>query len=113
VREWGVWNDLDEAAGKHLFQSARGGSSLEERPATSFDGSEFTAIQASIVPTIVVGWDAFFIPENADLFIFVSLDAYASVVGRTDRMHQTLLEYLEDWPPVENDLYFSRRSIKQ
>jgi hypothetical protein len=100
IREWGVWNELDEAAGKLLFERARGDqASLYDKPAIFVEQSEFTELHAFLVPAVLVGWDAFFVPKRSDFIIFHSHDCYLSILSRDVETDARLRDYFSDLQP--------------
>jgi hypothetical protein len=54
--------------------------------------------QALLTLSIVMGWDAYFIPATWKYFIFNSNDEFTDVVSSDDETHQRFLATLkQDW----------------
>jgi len=109
-REWGIWNTPDEEMGMCAVQRMRAayGESREltEAPAQVFSEAEFADARAFWTLPMILGWDAFLIPESLDYFVFNSHDEVVSFVCRTKERYDQLLESFKDWDIEKGDWYF-------
>lgn len=109
-REWGIWNDLDEEMGMcaiRRMRTACGESrGLSEAPVQVFSEVEFPDVRAFWTLPIILGWDAFLIPEGSDYFVFNSHDEVISFVCRTKERYEQLLDTFRDWDIEKSDWYF-------
>jgi hypothetical protein len=109
-REWGIWNNLDEETGmcavlrlRASYGEKRG---LSETPAHVFSEKEFPDARAFWTLPVILGWDAFLIPENPDYFVFNSHDEVVSFICRTKERYEQLLDAFKDWDLEKGDWYF-------
>ncbi len=109
-REWGIWNSLDEEMGMCTVQKMRAAygenRGLSEAPAQVFSEDEFPDARAFWTLPIILGWDAFLIPESPDYFVFNSHDEVVSFVCRTKQRYEQLLDAFKDWDIEKGDWYF-------
>ncbi len=109
-REWGIWNALDEEMGMCAVQSMRAAygenRGLSEAPAQVFSEAEFPDARTFWALPIILGWDAFLIPESPDYFVFNSHDEVVSFVCRTKERYEQLLDAFKDWDIEKGDWYF-------
>jgi hypothetical protein len=109
-REWGIWNELDDEMGMcaiRRLRAAHGESrELSSAPAQVFSKSEFPDARAFWTLPVILGWDAFLIPENSDYFVFNSHDEVVSFVCRTKQCYEQLLDAFKDWDIEKGDWYF-------
>src|ERR1019366_4492502 len=70
IRQWGVWSELVERAGLRVMEVMRGihgdARPLEEEPGYLFDESELIDLQVCFIQPLLIGWDAFLVPEAGD-----------------------------------------------
>ena len=103
IRQWGVWNELVERVGLRIMEVMRrspGGSRpLEEAPGNLFGEQDLIDLQACFLQPLLIGWDAFLVPESGDYFVATSHDETTCVVGRTQQIHENLRVRLQAWNP--------------
>jgi hypothetical protein len=116
IRQWGVWNELVERSGLRVMEVIRRmhGSTipLEEAPGYLFESQELIDLQVCLIQPLLIGWDAFMIPESADYIVATSHDEVTCVMSRTPQTHGRLLAELQPWSPREDaDWYFRGTEI--
>jgi hypothetical protein len=107
LTQWGVWSDLAEAVAVKAMERIRQGygenRSLNTAPGHFFRHCEFVESVACLVQPMLVGWDAYYVPQWAwgslDYFLFISHDGFLDIQTRTTEMHDQALEILKshDW----------------
>jgi hypothetical protein len=109
-REWGIWNTLDEEMGMCAVRKMRAAygenRGLSDAPAQVFSETEFADARAFWTLPMVLGWDAFLIPENPEFFVFNSHDEVIAFVCRTKERYDQLLDSFKDWDIEKGDWYF-------
>jgi hypothetical protein len=101
---WGVWDHRVEAMGfKTLEQFRRSygeNRSLESAPGHLFRDDEFVEAVCCLLTPMMVGWDAYFVPQWAyghmSYFVFVSHDSFLDIEVRTPEMHEKALNSLRN-----------------
>jgi hypothetical protein len=116
IRQWGVWNEFVERAGFRVMEVMRrvhGDSRpLEEAPGNLFDEQELIDLQVCFIQPLLIGWDAFLVPESGDYIVATSHDEITCVIGRTPQIHERLLAELQPWNPREDqEWYFKGTGI--
>jgi len=111
IRQWGVWNELVERVGFRVMEATRlihgEKKPLEEAPGFLFNAQELTDLQVCLVQPLLVGWDAFLVPESGDYIVATSHDETTCVLSRTPQIHQRMLGELQPWNPREDrEWYF-------
>jgi hypothetical protein len=99
---WGVWDPRVEAIGfKTLEQFRRSygeNRSLESAPGHRFRDDEFTESVCCLLTPMIVGWDAYYVPQWAyghlDYFLFVSHDSFLDIKVRTQEIYERALSSL-------------------
>ncbi|MGA9041910.1 MAG: hypothetical protein WB421_15365 [Terriglobales bacterium] len=102
---WGVWDSRVEAVAFKAVERFRAGygeaRSLEVAPGHFFRDDEFVDAVALLVQPMIVGWDAYYVPQWAyggvDYFVHVSHDSYLTVVTRTEERYKETLETLKSF----------------
>jgi hypothetical protein len=103
VTQWGVWDANVEAVGFNGLERYRQGFG-ENRPLTTAPGhlfrhDEFLNSVSCLVQPMLVGWDAYYIPQFAyghlEYFVFVSHDLFVDIRTRTDDTYRKVLEILK------------------
>jgi hypothetical protein len=102
ITQWGVWNRDDEEVASNTLERCREflgePRSLKAAPGHFFRSDEFLDAVSCLVPPMLVGWDAFFIPRfvgsGLDYFLFVSHDSYLVVETRTEEAYRATCEKL-------------------
>ena len=96
---WGVAGDTSNRVGFKLLQSMHADTRpLIEAPARLLGAHELVEAQSLLTLSILMGWDAYFIPVTGKYFIFNSNDEFTDVVSSDDATHQWFLAVLkEDW----------------
>ncbi len=80
---------------------------LAEAPGYLFDEKELVDLQVCLIQPLLVGWDAFLVPESGDYVVATSHDEITCVIGRTLETHKRILAELRRWNPREDsDWYF-------
>lgn len=116
IRQWGVWNEQIERAGFRVMEMMRrsygDARSLEDAPGYLFDEQELVDSQVSLVQPLLIGWDAFLVPEAGDYLVATSHDETTYVLSRTAQVHQRILAELQPWNPREDqERYFKGTGI--
>jgi hypothetical protein len=116
IREWGVWNGLVERVGFRVLEIMRrmhGDTRRpEEAPGYLFDAQELVDLQTCLVQPLLIGWDAFMVPESGDYIIATSHDETTCVLARTQQVHASMLAELQPWNPREDEeRYFEGTEI--
>jgi hypothetical protein len=111
IRQWGVWNELVERAGFRVMEVMRRVNgetrSMEEAPGYLFDEQELIDLQVCLIQPLLVGWDAFLIPESGDCVVATSHDGTTSILSRTPQIHERILAELQRWNPRQDgESYF-------
>jgi len=113
VRLWGVWNEVVERVGFRVMEIMRNlhgdTAPLEQAPGYLFEEQELVDLQVCLLQPLLVGWDAFLVPESADYIVATSHDETTCVIARTHGVHESILTELQPWNPREDaELYFRR-----
>jgi len=64
---------------------------LIEAPARLLGPNEMVEAQSLLVLSILMGWDAYFIPVSGKYFIFKGNDEFTDVISSDDETHQRFL----------------------
>jgi hypothetical protein len=107
VTQWGVWSLDVESVGFTVLERMRQGWG-EPRPVISAPGhifreEQFVESVSCFVQPMLVGWDAYYIPQFAepslDYFLFISHDSFLEIHTRTKKAHGQALSLLKghDW----------------
>jgi hypothetical protein len=112
IRQWGVWNELVERSGIRVMESMRlvhgDTTPLEEAPGYLFDAQELIDLQVCLLQPLLIGWDAFLIPESGDYLVATSHDETTCVLARTKQTHERMLAELQPWNPREDHEWYFR-----
>jgi len=109
ITQWGVWNPLVEAVAFRAIERFRQGygdnRSLTTATGHSFRDYEFVESVACLVQPMLVGWDAYYVPQwggGLNYFLFVSHDGFLDIETRTTEIYEETLEILKShkWPNV-------------
>ena len=111
IRQWGVWNELVERAGFRVLEVMRlirgDRTPLEKAPGFLFDAQELSDLQVCFLQPLLVGWDAFLVPESGEYVVATSHDETTCVLSRTPQIHERILGELQPWNPREDrEWYF-------
>jgi hypothetical protein len=111
IRQWGVWNELVERVGLRVMEVMRRAHGetrpMGEAPGLLFDRQELVDLQVCFIQPLLVGWDAFLVPESGDYVVATSHDETTCVLGRTLQIHDRILAELQPWNPREDrERYF-------
>ncbi len=111
IRQWGVWNKLVERCGLRVMEAMRlihgHTKPLQEAPGYLFDAQELVDLEVCLVQPLLVGWDAFLVPESGDYIVATSHDETTCVLSRTPQIHRRMLGELQPWNPREDrEWYF-------
>jgi hypothetical protein len=111
ITQWGVWNDHDEAVALKTIERFRQGygenRSLQRAPGHFFRHDEFVESVACLLQPMLVGWDAYYIPQWSwgplDYFVFVSHDCFLHIETRTAEMYEKAIDLLKtrDWIRID------------
>lgn len=116
IRQWGVWNETDEKIGSRVMEVVRrihGETvSMDESPGYLFGEQELIDLQVCFVQPLLIGWDAFLIPQSADYIVATSHDETTSVLSRTAETHARIRAELQPWNAREDSQrYFQGTNI--
>lgn len=116
IRQWGVWNELVERAGFRVMEMMRrvNGDTKrpEEAPGYLFEAQELVDLEVGLIQPLLIGWDAFMVPESGDYIVATSHDETTCVLARTPQVHQGMLAELKPWNAREDqDWYFKGTAI--
>ncbi|HTV58668.1 MAG TPA: hypothetical protein VMJ93_07330 [Verrucomicrobiae bacterium] len=116
IRQWGVWNELVERAGFRIMEVMRSvhgdARRLEEAPGYLFDAQELVDLQVCLIQPLLIGWDAFMVPESGDYVVATSHDETTCVLARTPQIYQSMRAELQPWNPREDqEWYFKGTAI--
>jgi hypothetical protein len=116
IRSWGIWSEVVERAGFRTMEMMRrihgDTRSLEEAPGYLFDKQELVDLQVGLIQPLLIGWDAFLLPEAGDYIVATSHDETTSVLSRTPQIHESMLAELQAWNPREDqEWYFKGTGI--
>jgi hypothetical protein len=116
IRLWGVWSELVEQVGFRVLDCVRQihheTATLAEAPGYFFEDQELVDLQVCLVQPLLVGWDAFLVPESADYIVETSHDETTIIMSRTPEVHERLLAELRPWNPRdETESYFRRLGV--
>ena len=103
VTQWGVWDPNVEAIGFNTLERYRQGfaenRSLTAAPGHLFRHDEFVDSVACLVQPMLVGWDAYYIPQppkvRLEFFLFVSHDSFLDIETRTNESYEKAMEVLK------------------
>jgi hypothetical protein len=103
ITQWGVWNNLEEAVALKSMERIRQGYGenrpMDTAPGCFFRHDEFIESVSCLVQPMLVGWDAYYIPQwtwgTLDYFLFVSHDGFLDIETRTVEMGQKAYELLK------------------
>ncbi len=111
LRDWNIGSPELERAGHRVLECLRACSGevglLADLPAQVLERHEFLEAGAAIVQVMVYGWDAYYVPVDAQFFLFVSNDDLLYLVSRSRLVVQHAAERLTrggwtqrtcDWP---------------
>jgi hypothetical protein len=111
ITQWGVWNDHDEAVILTTMERFRQGygenRSIQVAPGHFFRHDEFVESVACMLQPMLVGWDAYYVPQwswgTLDYFVFVSHDGFLRIETRTTEVHAKVLDCLRTrgWIRIE------------
>lgn len=112
LRQWGIWSELVERAGFRVMEAMRGihgdSRSPEEAPGYLFGAQELVDLQVCFIQPLLIGWDAFLVPESGDYFVATSHDETTCVLSRTREIHKKLLGELQPWNAREDEGWYFR-----
>jgi hypothetical protein len=116
IRQWGVWSELVERAGYRVLEVMRrvhgDAKTPEEAPGYVFDSQELVDLQVCLIQPMLIGWDAFLVPDSGDYVVATSHDETTFVLTRAPEVHEKLLAELKIWNPQENgERYFKGTAI--
>jgi hypothetical protein len=102
VTQWGVWNPNVEGVGFNALERYRQGfgenRSLNVAPGHLFRQDEFLSSVACLLQPMVIGWDAYYIPQfvagTLDYLVLVSHDSLLDIVVRTEGTRRKVEEAL-------------------
>jgi hypothetical protein len=102
LTNWGVWDPGVEAIGFKTLERFRRSygenRSLEFAPGHRFRDDEFMEAVCCLLTPMIVGWDAYYVPQWAygplDYFVFASHDSVLDIELRTPEMHAKALASL-------------------
>jgi hypothetical protein len=110
LQGWGIWNESVERAGRRVMEIMRHihgeTATLRDAPACLFGEHELVDLHVCLVQPLLIGWDAFMIPEAGDYIVATSHDETTFVISRTLNTHQRLLAELRDWSPREDEEWY-------
>ena len=110
IRERGVWSDYSEHVGEMIVRQmslGKGGvEPLEARPGFYFGPQELFEMHSYLLIPMLVGWDAFLVPESEEYFLFVSHDGVVGVISRTQQKSEQLHKRVLDWNPREDRAWY-------
>ena len=112
IRQWGVWNELVERVGSRVMEMIRRASgdarSPEEAPGYLFDSQELVDLQVGLIQPLLIGWDAFMVPESGDYIVATSHDETTCVLARTPQIQERMLEELKPWNARKDQQWYFR-----
>jgi hypothetical protein len=116
IRQWGVWSELVERAGVRVMEVMRlihgETKPFAEAPGNVFDENELVDLQVCFVQPLLIGWDAFLVPESGNYLVATSHDETTCVLARTTEIHKRMLSELQVWNPREDqEWYFKGTAI--
>lgn len=116
IRQWGVWSELVERVGFRVMQAMRSidgdETRMEEAPGYLFDERELVDLHVCLIQPLLVGWDAFLVPESGEYIVATSHDETTCVLSRTPQIHKRILVDLRAWNPREDqEWYFKGMEI--
>ncbi|HKW57375.1 MAG TPA: hypothetical protein VJN42_08450 [Candidatus Acidoferrum sp.] len=116
IRETDVWDKLVERVGFRVLELMRrfhgNAQSMEQAPGYLFDAQELVDLEVCLVQPLLIGWDAFMVPESGDYIVATSHDETTCVLTRTPQIHGKLLAELQIWNPREDtERYFKGTAI--
>ncbi|HXZ12793.1 MAG TPA: hypothetical protein VEG64_10395 [Candidatus Sulfotelmatobacter sp.] len=116
IREWGVWNELVERVGYRVLELTRRlhgqAVSMEQAPGYLFDAEELVDLEVCLVQPLLIGWDAFMVPQSGDYLVATSHDETTCVLSRTLQIHEKMRAELQAWNPREDkEWYFKGTQI--
>jgi hypothetical protein len=105
VTQWGVWDPNVEAVGFNTLERYRQGFGencpLSAAPGHLFRHDEFLESVSCLAQPMLVGWDAYYIPQFAgyglEYFLFVSHDGFVDIETRTDATYEKALKLLKEF----------------
>ena len=109
MTQWGVGEANVEAVGFNSLETYHQGFG-EERPLTSAPGhlfrhDEFLDSAPCLVKPMLLGWDAYCVPQFAyghlEYFLFVGHDSFLDIRTRTDETYQKVIENLKKFSWIE------------
>jgi hypothetical protein len=104
VKQIGIWGDRWDAIGIRqlaLERKAKGDErNLYDAPGHIFSAEEeLDTIGVSVLP-MIYGWDAYLIPDSAEMFVYISHDEYVEIGFKNPALESTLMEQCQEWIPV-------------
>jgi hypothetical protein len=104
VTTWGVWGKAEEAIGFKTLEQFRcsygENRSLKAAPGHYFRHDEFTESVCCLLPSMMVGWDAYYVPHwdsgYLEYFLTVSHDSFVDIEVRTKETHDRALGILSE-----------------
>jgi hypothetical protein len=96
LREWSVWNGLDEGIGYRIIEALNRASgqpmSFEVGTGHLFRADELVDAIGMLLQPMIFGWEAFYRPTWAygcdEFFLHVSHDSYVTLVTRTAAFYE-------------------------
>jgi hypothetical protein len=112
IRQWGVWDEFVERAGfrvMELLRCTHGETrSLGEAPGYLFEENELVDLQVALIQPLLIGWDAFLVPESGEYIVATSHDETTRITARTSAIHDKVLTDLQSWNPRQGNEWPSR-----
>ena len=107
LQRWELWSESIDRMGYALIGGLRGeraeSAGLDQRPAQLFGPEEFVQASACLLIPLIFQWDAFLIPSNGRMVVFMSHEERLEVMCVRDEERMELVERFRSWAPVESD----------
>jgi hypothetical protein len=105
IRLWGIWSKSVENAGLRVLEVMRSlhgdNRPLIEAPGYLFSADEEIDLLICFIQPLLIGWDAFLIPDTGNYIVETSHDETIRVFARTEQIHEQMVAQLKPWGPQE------------
>jgi len=100
LRDWDIWSEATERVGHALLRGVRAphprAGDVAGLPAHRLDAAEGTEARALLTLPLLFQWDAWLVPESADLAVFLSHDGFVRITAASPGAHDRVMECVRD-----------------
>jgi hypothetical protein len=98
IREWGIWDDINEAIADEVFGTLLKGYGLAEGTrGVLFETGESRAASVFVLMTMFFGWDAYLVPRSCLFLCHISHDGYVDLRAQDEATLRQLFNRVVAW----------------